>query len=740
MLGEIKGASYHPQTPDEHVRGISLLLPVQERSGFAFLIAYTKKENADSDLLLQVLGDQIHRLAESFGKEANLQHRFEQFLGALNETLAKHVREGHWNIPIKQLHAIAGIASSQEMYLSGTGELTALFLHKKPSQRYQVFNLFRSLQTEQSLPTWEKTFAIVLDGDLHPGDIFCITDKDLQRMLPVDELNEILSTLPPVSAVEKIRQYFPHNDAILLTIIKMTEEHSPLNTDRRWPAAIPQSNLSVEKMNSTEQTTEWFLDDRRPNVFHWVKKLFSFIQSKTDSRSRILKDLQNQGTIQDLLKRTGRSLWKVLLFFTKISFIHASRTISVLKNKEERETIQKKIEMKRVHIREKLRSLFERMRTLPRSTKYLMGGIIVGVLILIGGISTMAKSQARSQEETAYQAKLAQIEDLMERAAGAVIYKDENQARSLYVNAQTLIELLPSDTPQKEEKNKELTQTLQTALNEIRHLITVPNPPLLADLETVADGVFGNSIVLNSGTISVVASDGRVYTYNSSQKQFDVVVTSTDGLASSIATTNQENGQVFVLSENGSVYGVSLEKKEVSSLSIGDDQWVDLETYANRLYLLRQDPNGTDGQIIRFNRNGSSFTDESSWIKSKTSSLNQAVSLAIDGTIFVLKKDGTVVKFSNGSEEEWATGMVDPRIADATKIWTNAKSPFIYVLEPSTQRVIVFDKQTGTFVVQYRSNAFVGLTDFSVDEAGYTIYLLAGSKLYSIAASHIKSL
>ena len=142
MTGDIKGASYNPQTPDEHVRGISLLLPVAERSGFVFLIAYTKKENADSDLLLQVLGEQAHRLAESFGKEANPQHRFEQFLGALNETLAEHVREGHWIIPIQQLHAIVGIASSQEMYLSGTGELVALFLHKKPSQRYQIFNLF----------------------------------------------------------------------------------------------------------------------------------------------------------------------------------------------------------------------------------------------------------------------------------------------------------------------------------------------------------------------------------------------------------------------------------------------------------------------------------------------------------------------------------------------------------------------------------------------------------------------
>ena len=162
--------------------------------------------------------------------------------------------------------------------------------------------------------------------------------------------------------------------------------------------------------------------------------------------------------------------------------------------------------------------------------------------------------------------------------------------------------------------------------------------------------------------------------------------------------------------------------------------------YANRLYLLKPDASGTEGQIVRFNRSGSSFIDESSWIKSKTSSLNGAVSLAIDGTIFVLIKDGSILKFSNGNEEEWGTGISDPRITNATKIWTSPQSTFIYVLEPSTQRVIVFDKQTGAFVVQYRSDAFAGLTDFTVDEAGYTIYLLAGSKLYSIAASHIKSL
>ena len=60
LLGELKGKGF-----------------VTERvQGRKKLIALTKKESADSELLLQTLMDQARRLADSFGKEANPQHRF----------------------------------------------------------------------------------------------------------------------------------------------------------------------------------------------------------------------------------------------------------------------------------------------------------------------------------------------------------------------------------------------------------------------------------------------------------------------------------------------------------------------------------------------------------------------------------------------------------------------------------------------------------------------------------------
>ncbi|MCR4313708.1 MAG: hypothetical protein NUV84_00470, partial [Candidatus Uhrbacteria bacterium] len=423
MRATIKGATYEPQTPDEHIRGISLLLPVEERGGFVFLLAYLKKENADTELLLQVLTDQVRRLADSFGKEANPQHRFEQFLGALNETLAEHVREGRWSVPVEHLNALVGIATSTEMYLSGTGELMALFLHKKPSQRYQIFNLFRNLQTEQSLPTWEKTFAVVLDGDLHPGDVFCITDKDLQRVIPTDELNHVLSSLPPMGAVEKIRQYFTHKDSLLLTVLKISDEVTSPPSGRGSPAAL-KSNLSIEAFNATEDTTDRLLEDQRPNLFALLKKIISALQPKSDTKSRLLGDLQSSGGGKELIRRIGRMFWRIMGIVLKHTAKQLNAGWRILKNKDER--IRIKTQM--------MKTLLGFFRGTSPSTRYLIGGIAIAVVALVIGISAISKSQTRAAQEKVYQSDLATIEDLMERAAGAVIYKDENQARSLYIN------------------------------------------------------------------------------------------------------------------------------------------------------------------------------------------------------------------------------------------------------------------------------------------------------------------
>ncbi|MFA4845412.1 MAG: hypothetical protein WC654_02550 [Patescibacteria group bacterium] len=736
MPADIKAAKYEPQTPDEHIRGLSILLQVQDRGSFVFMLAYTKKESADSEIFLQILNDQIHRLADSFGKEANPQHRFEQFLGALNETLSACVREGRFTLPIEHVHALVGVASANQMFLSGTGELTALFLHKKPSQRYQIFNLFRGIQTEQSLPTWEKTFAVVLDGDLHPGDVFCICDKDLQRALAPDELNQVLCTLPPVSSVEKIRQYFSHKDGLLLIVLKVSDQEL-YDGGSITRSAVLKADISVDELQRMESSTHDLLEDQRPRLSSLVRAVILWIKNRAGSKSRILQDLNARDSTTTTLKRLGRMLLRILFFLARRVIKHTTTAIKTLMNKQERMRLKKRIRLSRDSHISRLRSLIGRGERVPRATQFLILGIGVAILVLVMGISFLSKSQAKTEEEKIYQQNLSTIEDLMERASGAVIYKDEDQARSLYVNAQTLIEGLATDTPERTTKSNDLKNDLENALDEIRNLVTIPNPPLLGDLASVRDGVFGNSLIESAGSLYVFGSDARIYLFNRENKRFEVV-TRDQAQASPAIATSQEEGRMYVLSNDGAVSLVSQDDGALLATGVGNTAWVDLEAYANRLYVLLPTSNNQEGQILRFNRSGSAFSDESNWITSRTVSFDQATSLAIDGNAYVLMSNGNIARFASGSEEGWDVGVVDPRMTSATKLWTNPESKYLYVLEGATDRLIVFEKESGAFLVQYRSSAFTDLTDFVVDEAGYTIYLLAGSKLYSIAASHIK--
>jgi hypothetical protein len=736
MVFQIKGAAYRPESPAEKIRGISQLIPLQERSGYIFLLAYTKKETADSEQLLQLLSEHMHRLESSFGKDANAQHRFEQFLGALNETIAEQVREGRWHVPIEDFHAVVGIASQSQMYISGCGELTSLFLHRKPSQRYQIFNLFRSIQTEQSLPTWEKAFAVVLDGDLHPGDVFCVSDKDLQHTIPPEELNNILSTLPPVSSVEKVRQYYPHKDGLLLIVLKAHQSKSEAATSKE---DTHRSTLSVAQLTETEDTTEQFLDDQRPNLAAFVGRTFSSIFNLFSGRKPSAESLK-PATKKDYILRMLRIAGKLLFKYTKRSVKISAKHTKALTTKSGREKAVSWVKNIKTNSKKAVSRAKGKAGGIPRSTKFLIVGLILAVIVFAIGIRILSQSQARSAEEQSYQESIIQVEDLIERAAGAVIYKDEDQARSLYGNALTLVEDLPTDTMDRDEKAASLLSNIQSALDEIRHLVTIPNPPLLADLGSTTDGVFGTSLVKTSGGVLVFGTNGNVYELDQPNKRF-VLAASGENIPTAIAAA-EDDGDIYqltkTLGEDEGVYSIDLESDLITPVLVGQHTWKDVVTYANRLYLLQPSSDETEGQIMRAGKTGSTFGEPTEWISQRTADFSEVVSMAIDGTIFVLSKDGVITRFESGSEVGWDTGVVDPPLTVATRIETDELSDFVYVLESETKRIVVFRKDTGEFIAQYKSNAFTDLSDIAIDEENYTIYLLAGSKLYSIAASHIE--
>ncbi|MFH1405579.1 MAG: hypothetical protein ABIH21_05865 [Patescibacteria group bacterium] len=707
----MKAGNHQDIDKNNEPSGLNLLYPLTDRPGFIFAIVIIDQKHIRRDRFYEIITEHIERLISSFGQSANAQHRFEQFLSALNERITKEVRDGSWSFPIKDLNAVVGVASENRMFLSGTGDLTSLFLHKHTSGKYKIFNLFRSIQTEQALPTWEKTFAVVLDGDLHPGDVFCVSSEELQRAVAQEDLLTILTTLPPQSACAKIRQYFPVNAKTSFIIFQVPDHQQSIIEQAR-----PLSGVSIDRFNETKDQTEKLLEDKKPNVLNWIK---CFLKGKK-SHKKQQSIITNQKPIILVLRFTTK-------MFTKIFIVSVGTARSITKKEKRRAMIE---------------SVISKFNYLPQTSKYLII-IIFGILFIFAiSLSFTSKTQTKTAQVEEYQNQLQSIQRVLDQAEGAIIYKDENQARRLFTQAQSMLIVLPQNTEEEIETAQKLRESITVALDDLRNITTIKEPELIADLASVADGIFGRALIQTSTGIHVFATDKSLYKIDVEQKNISRSAIGGDGVGIA-SSAGFEGNTVYFIDDRPGLSQYKTDTGTLQATSLVPEQnntWSDVAIYSDKIYVLEKAGEKSDGQVLTFSKSESSETGYSSaskWISSKRSGFSEAESITIDATVFVLLKNGEIARFVRGSQTGWVAEKADPPITDAKSIWTNADSEFVYVLEPAGQRVLVYKKENGQFLVQYRSEQFSGLTDMLIDEKNKTIYLLTGSKVFSIPTQHL---
>jgi len=699
LLLPIKAACLQEPSAKNKPEGRVILLPLDGRNGFAFAL-WSLPKNQSNDVMTALLTDHLVRLSENFGSSTNPQYRFEQFLSALNEQLAVKVKDDALQISIQDVNALVGVACEESIFLSGTGDLSALFLYRKPDQTYQVFNLFRGIQTEQSLPTWEKVFAIVLDGDLHPGDVLCLSNKDLARAISADELNSFLSALPPTGSVERIRQHFSHQSGMASLVLQVQIPPSLLTTEQAKTLA----SVSVEHFEQTREETTRILEDQRPNVIGFFQSL----------RARMRPERQSNAPRKPLR-----------LFLAQIGSAFASFFLSFQKSPKSGSRIRQWI----------LKSV-DRFNDFPKRSRYLLLASITAVFFLSVGILFLGNSQSAAREKKAFDDGLTQISSLRDQSMAASIYNDRQKARALLADASALLSSLRAKSTEQKTEVIHWQEDLAASLNQFNRVVNVPEPPIVGDMAIIGTKAKGSRLARTAGFILVFGSDRRVYQWDSAQKTFSVRETAIGDVGVASAVANSEKSILFLDSRPGiSRFDPVNNLLQVTNLNPASDAWKDIAFYGGKLYVLAV--KDQDGRLLRYSETGNDFSSENSWIKSKTASLADAVSVTIDGSVFILKKDGSVVRFMKGGEVGWRQETAEPAIKDATRVWTSVDSPFLYILEPSAKRLLVYHKETGVFLNQYRSDAFVNLADFLVDEPTKTLYFLAGSKLFAIQATHL---
>lgn len=196
------------------------------------------------------------------------------------------------------------------------------------------------------------------------------------------------------------------------------------------------------------------------------------------------------------------------------------------------------------------------------------------------------------------------------------------------------------------------------------------------------------------------------------------------------------NAAIAAIEDETSVY--ILTSSEINSLRKGskseqtlvenDDDWgkaVGLGKFGSNFYVL-----DTQKGVLKLVPSGTDYS-ASDYLVDDVSTQN-ATSMALDSSVYILFKDGSIKKFNRGREEDFSLTGLENNLKSPTQIVTSEDMDSLYILDPQTARIVKL-KKNGVFEEEYQSQVLQGAKAIAISQDESTAYILQNGKLYEIS-------
>lgn len=170
-------------------------------------------------------------------------------------------------------------------------------------------------------------------------------------------------------------------------------------------------------------------------------------------------------------------------------------------------------------------------------------------------------------------------------------------------------------------------------------------------------------------------------------------------------------------------YKIDEEKLEKASV-VFTEKWKKatvLATYFTNIYLYNPD----EAQIYKYEKTAAGYSKPLAYVNKEKVDLRGTISIALDGFVYALKEDGTILKLLGGRP---VSDFAVKEIPQPIKIFTWAEIPNLYVLEKN--RILELDKNgkyLRMFVFELKD-----VKDFWVNYKNKKIYILSENKVFEI--------
>lgn len=360
---------------------------------------------------------------------------------------------------------------------------------------------------------------------------------------------------------------------------------------------------------------------------------------------------------------------------------------------------------------------------------------IAAIALLAVAAGSYSHYSSKKDEETKavimgkYQSMLDDSKSKMESAEVASIAGSEENAGRLYIEARSLAAQVRDEYDALDAEADAVIAQAQSEIEKIDKVVKADDIPVMADFEN--EGI--KNLAEANGTYYAVDGAGKtLYKVDAGKKTLSQVAKA-EAAVGNLSFAKSFQGAELLLSDGKSFLSYNLKNGEFGKLGAeAEAEFADFATYGRYVYLLSP----SDNQIYKYQKSASGLGNKTGWLKG--ADVSDAISLAIDQYIYVLSSGGRIGKYYVGEEYKDENGNsfavkqpLDP-LASPTKIHTSTDQKYIYVLEPSKQRVVIFDKATGGFAKQIVSGDFSEAKDFLVDAEEKDMTVLVKNKIVSV--------
>lgn len=653
-----------------------------EKAGSLFILSEVNQPSKITEKIIFIISQLLEKnyylndkifLAEQLNS-LKIEAIFESALVRSNRELLDFIEQQKISFNFKTLNIIVGLIYEEQIHFSSMGQNKS-FLINKNNDNWQISDINpNDEEREIEELASGKIFSSIISGELPENSYIIFSNPSLSQYLLSDEFIRIIGELKLEGATEQIKNYLKKiNNYSNFCGLLIKNTHSSISNDIKY--------YDSDLINAEKKTEKLLTIPGSINTKKTIKKISSLL-----NKINIFRGLPK--IIRKILKKIKTKKEK------SIEIANHSETSNKWKNK-----------------------------------KILLIVASLLLLILIGNLFL----QKKEKNEILVEENASSFEELIEQKQNqiesALLYNNEARAKEILAELQEIIESLSDKEKNKIKNYNELEEKIKEQIEKIQKIIKLSNPKEIANFSNLSQGNEVNVTAITGKTESskIYAIDGQnnnIYLLNLKENIISNL-TNNDLISGNHAVSaNSQNNSYFIIGNQ--LVNIN-EQEQISFNKINLENIENLSSfdiYNNRPYIVDKKQN----QIIRYNKVGNEFSSPTNWLKDNSNINIQGI--AIDYSIYILTQEGDVRKYLEGRPENFSTDKIEPPIekADYLKIVDR----YIFVVDKSGQRIIVFYKENGLFINQYYSDKFDNIKDIVIDEKSNKIYILNNNSVYEV--------